>query len=131
MIVSRKATSLARAIQRKGAPISTFWAFIIGTIHAIARITRHQWTCYNGWKRQHFLKYHVMVMPASLVSHLFGPVNGRRNDSLLWRKSNLPVILQHFALAPDGTPLQVNGDPAYSITNFLLAAYQRAQVTEH
>jgi len=66
----------ARAIEQKGAPIGTVWGFIDGTIRAIARPTQHQQTCYNGWKRKHCLKYHAIVTPDGLISHLFGPVDG-------------------------------------------------------
>jgi len=119
----------AQTIERKGAPIGTVWGFVDGTICAIARPTRRQRTCYNGWKRKHCLKYHAIVTPDGLISHLFGPVDGRRNDAFLWRESNLPRILQQHAHAPDGTPLQVYGDPAYSISNVLLTPYQGAQIT--
>ncbi|RPA89080.1 hypothetical protein L873DRAFT_1832100 [Choiromyces venosus 120613-1] len=99
----------ARTIERKGAPTGTVWGFIDGTIRAIARPTRRQRTCYNGWKRKHCLKYHAIVTPDGLISHLFGP---------------------QYAHTPDGTPLQVYGDPAYSISNFLLSPYQGTQITQ-
>lgn len=73
----------ARTIERKGAPIGTVWGFIDGTIRGIARPTQHQRTCYNGWKRKHCLKYHAIVTLDGLISHLFGPVDGRRNDAFL------------------------------------------------
>lgn len=119
----------AQAIQQKGAPIGTVWGFIDGTIRGIARPTYHQRTCYNGWKRKHCLKYHGIVTPDGLISHLFGPIDRRRNDAFLWQKSNLPNILEQNAHTPDGTPLQVYGDPAYSINSFILSPYQGAQLT--
>lgn len=105
------------------------WGFIDGIIRTIARPIRRPKTCYNGWKRKHCLKYHGIVTPDGLISHLFGPVHGRRNDAFLWRESNLPAILQRHAHKPDGTPLQLYGDPAYSINSFLLSPYQGAQIT--
>jgi len=127
-LTPEKLLQYAQAIERKGAPIQTVWGFIDGTIRAIARPSRRQQTCYNGWKRKHCLKYHAIVTPDGLISHLFGPVDGRRNDSFLWHESNLPQILQQHAHAPDGTPLQVYGDPAYSIGRFLISPYQGARI---
>ncbi|RPA96551.1 hypothetical protein L873DRAFT_1836727 [Choiromyces venosus 120613-1] len=81
----------ARTIERKGALIGTVWGFIDGIIRAI---------------RKHCLKYYAIVTPDGLISHLFGPVDGQRNDAFLWKDSNLPTILQKYAHAPDGTALQ-------------------------
>ncbi|RPB05125.1 hypothetical protein L873DRAFT_1908582 [Choiromyces venosus 120613-1] len=115
--------------QMKESSIPTIWGFVDSTIHGIARPTRWQHIYYNSWKRKHCLKYHAIVMLDGLISHLFGSVNRCRNDDFLWRESNLPRILQQHAHAPDGTPLQVYGDPAYSISNVLLSLYQGMQVT--
>ena len=95
----------ADAVRRKGAPIDTVWGFIDGTIRGIARPSRRQRTCYNRWKRKHCLKYHAIVTPDGLISHLFGPVDGTRNDAFLWYESNLPRILQQHARGPNRTPL--------------------------
>ncbi|RPA99176.1 hypothetical protein L873DRAFT_1835526 [Choiromyces venosus 120613-1] len=67
--------------------------------------------------RKYCLKYHAIVIPDGLISNMFGPVDGRRNNAFLWKDSNLPTILQK-------TPLQVYGNSAYSISNFLLSPYQ-------
>ena len=118
-----------QAIQQKGGPLGTVWGFIDGTIRGIARPTYHQHSCYNGWKRKHCLKYHGIVTPDGLISHLFGHVDGRRNDAFFWQESNLPNILEQNAHTPDGAPLQVYGDPAYSINSFILSPNQGAQLT--
>ena len=128
-LTPEKLSQYAHTIERKGAPIATVWGFIDGTIRAIARPTRRQRTCYNGWKRKHCLKYHAIVTPDGLISHLFGPVDGRRNDAFLWRESGLLPILQQHARSPNGAPLQIYGDPAYSINTFLLSPYQGAHIT--
>ncbi|RPB03288.1 hypothetical protein L873DRAFT_1670643, partial [Choiromyces venosus 120613-1] len=56
-----------------------------------------QQICYNGWKHKHCLKYYAIVTPDGLISHLFGPIDGQRNDSFLWCESNLLVTLQKYA----------------------------------
>jgi len=120
----------AHVIEQKGAHIGTVWGFMDGTIRGIARPAYHQPTCYNGWKRKHCLKYHGIVTPDGLISHLFGPVqvDGRKNDAFLWRESNLPHILEQNAHTPNGALLQVYGDPAYSISSYILSPYQGAQL---
>ena len=120
----------AQAIHRKNdCPLTTCWGFIDGTIRGIARPVRFQCTCYNGWKRKHCLKYHAVVTPDGLVSHLFGPVEGRRNDAHLWNESELQRSLDEHSFAPDGTPLQIYGDPAYGVTRHLLSPFQGASLT--
>ncbi|KAG0644790.1 hypothetical protein HOY80DRAFT_878037, partial [Tuber brumale] len=47
---------------------------------------RRQRTCYNGWKCKHCEKYHAIGTPDGLISHLFTPVDGRRNDAFLGRE---------------------------------------------
>jgi len=69
------------------------------------------------------------VTPDGLISHLFGPVDGLRNDAFLGLESNLPNILEQNAHTPDGTPLQVYSYPAYCINSFILSPYQEAQLT--
>ena len=127
-LTPEKLLQYAQAVERKGAPIQTVWGFIDGTIRGIARPSRGQQTCYNSWKRKHCLKYHAIVTSDSLISHRFGSVDGHRNDAFLWHESNLPTILHQHAHAPDGSPLQVHGDPAYSIRRYLLSPYQGAQI---
>ncbi|RPA93314.1 hypothetical protein L873DRAFT_1854457 [Choiromyces venosus 120613-1] len=103
-LTPEKLLQYAQAVKRKGAPID---------LH------------------KHCLKYHTIVTPDGLISHLFGPVDGQRNDSFLWHESNLPTILQQHAWTPNGTPLQVYGDPAYNINQFLLSPYQGARITQN
>jgi len=128
-LTPEKLLQYAQAVERKGAPIGTVWGFIDGTIRGIARPTCRQQTCYNGWKRKHCLKYHAVVTPDGLISHLFGPIDGRRNDAFLWQESGLLTVLQQHARSPDGRILQIYGDPAYSINSFLLSPYQGAHIT--
>lgn len=119
----------AHAIQVNGAPIDTVWGFIDGTIRAIARPTRRQMTCYNGWKRKHCLKYHAIVTPDGLISHFFGPVDGRRNDAFLWTDSEILAKLERNAHTTTGRALQIYGDPAYRVNRYLISPYQGAQIT--
>ncbi|KAG0131190.1 hypothetical protein HOY82DRAFT_485462, partial [Tuber indicum] len=99
----------------KGAPIANMCGFIDDTICGIAWPTKCKRTYFNGWKRKHCHKYHAIVTPDGLISHLFGPVNGWQNDAFQMHESNLPNILEQHAQASGRTLLQRYGDPAYSI----------------
>ncbi|PWW75189.1 hypothetical protein C7212DRAFT_204048, partial [Tuber magnatum] len=63
----------------------------------IAYPTQQQRTYYKGRKCKYCLKYYAIVIPDGLISHLFGPVDGRRNDTFLWQESGLLQILQQYA----------------------------------
>lgn len=128
-LTPEKLEQYARAVHAKGAPLDSVWGFIDGTVRAIARPVRHQRAVYNGWKRKHCLKYHAIVTPDGLISHLFGPIDGRRNDSYLLNESGLLNYLERHAYNTNGIPLQLYGDPAYSVNRYLLSPYQGARIT--
>ncbi|RPB26412.1 hypothetical protein L211DRAFT_856210 [Terfezia boudieri ATCC MYA-4762] len=117
-LTREKLLEYAQVIHRKNdCPFTTCWGFIDdGTNRGIARPVQFQRTCYNGWKREHCLKYHAVVTPDELVSHLFGPVEGRGNNAHLWSESGLQHYLEEHSFVPDGTALQIYGDPAYGVT---------------
>ncbi|KAG0644768.1 hypothetical protein HOY80DRAFT_878042, partial [Tuber brumale] len=48
---------------------------------------------YNRWKRKHCLKYYAIVTTDILISHLFGPAEGRQNNAFLSQESNLSNLL--------------------------------------
>lgn len=123
-----KLEEYAHAIQAKGAPHHTLWGFIDGTIRGIERPVHRQKTCYIRWKRKHCLKYHAIVTPDGLISHFFGPVDGCRNDAFLWNNSQLILQLEQHAYTTTGVPLQVYGDPTYSINRYFISPYQEAQL---
>ncbi|RPB27956.1 hypothetical protein L211DRAFT_772066, partial [Terfezia boudieri ATCC MYA-4762] len=123
-------SAYAKAIHDKNqCPLSTCWGFIDGTIRQIARLLHYQRTCYNGWKRKHCLKYHAVVAPDGLIAHLFGPVEGRRNDAHLWQESGIQRYLEQYSHTTNDIPLQIYGDPAYGISRHLLSPYQGASLT--
>lgn len=129
-LTPQKLSQYAHAIHQKNeCPLSTCWGFVDGTIRGIARPVRRQRTCYNGWKRKHCLKYHAIVTPDGLVAHLYGPVEGRRNDAHLWSESGIQQYLEQYSFTPTGEPLQVYGDPAYGVNRHLLSPYQGATLT--
>lgn len=124
-----KLRSYATAVHQKGAPLDVVWGFVDGTLRRTARPVRNQRILYNGWKRIHAIKFHSIVTPDGIHSHLFGPVEGRRHDETLYRESGLPQLLRDHAHAPDGTPLFIYGDPAYGLSSHLISPYKGAHLS--
>ncbi|KAF8600003.1 hypothetical protein BDV93DRAFT_419038, partial [Ceratobasidium sp. AG-I] len=108
-----KLAEYASAVHHKGAALPNAWGFVDGTLRRTARPVRNQRIVYNGWKRIHALKFHSVVTPDGLHSHLFGPIEGRRHDETVYKQSNLDHLLHTYSHAPNGLPLVIYGDPAY------------------
>jgi len=118
------------AIKEKNAPLESCWGFVDGTVRPIARPVYGQETVYNRWKRMHCLNYQAIIAPNGIIAHLYGPVEGRIHDSTVWHESRVGEILDAYAYAPDGTPLQVYGDPVYGINEHLISPFGGALLTE-
>ena len=69
-----------------------------------------------------------MVTPNGLISHLYGPVEGRRHDAFMLNTSGLLPLLQQL-VKPDGEPYVLYGDPAYGHTQNILAPFKGARIT--
>jgi nuclease HARBI1 len=116
--------NLAEAVQRKGAPLQRCWGFIDGTVRPICRPKKHQRQNYNGHKRVHALKFQSVVSPDGIIVHLSGPWIGRRHDARMLRESNLLDILAEHANGTNGEPMQIYGDPAYGIHQYILSPFR-------
>lgn len=123
-----KLAEYAYVVQRKGAALHNCWGFVDGTLRRTARPSRNQRLLFNGWKRFHALKFHSVVTPDGLHSHLFGPVEGRRHDETLYRESNIARLLETYSYAPDGSPLCIYGDPAYRLSSHLVSPYMGSEL---
>lgn len=73
-------------------------------------------------------KLHSVHAPNGLISHQFGPLEGRRHDAFMLGESGLIHILQRFR-KPNGEPYIIYGDPAYGITRNILAPFRGARLT--
>ncbi|KAF7343289.1 DDE Tnp4 domain-containing protein [Mycena venus] len=113
----------AAAIHARGSPLDSIFAFIDCTIRRICHPTWFQRQAYNGHKKFHSLKYQALMLPNGIIGHLYGPVEGRRNDNFLLTESTLLDALAEFAHQEDvdeDTPIerryfQIFGDPAYGV----------------
>lgn len=129
-LTPQKLEQYAQAIHAKGCPLKNISSFIDGTLDPNSRPVRNQRMVYNGWKRVHCLKFHSVVTPDGLHSHVYGPVEGRRHDETLYKQSGLAELLAKHFWTPAGEPLYVYGDPAYGIGAHLLSPYKGPAVTE-
>ncbi|KAF7312656.1 hypothetical protein MIND_00279800 [Mycena indigotica] len=128
-LTREKLAYFGTVIHNKGAPTDQVVGFIDGTIRRIARPVRNQRLVYNGWKRTHCLKYHAIVTPDGLISHIFGPVEGRRHDETLYQQSGIAPILEKHLWSPDGRRLCIYGDPAYGVSGHVLSPYKGTNLT--
>ena len=139
------------AVFVKGAALDNCWVFIDGTVCPIARPSRSQAVMFSGHKRVHCSKFQVscynavlsntvifhycyffpiqsLVTPNGLIAHLFGPIEGRRHDAFMLRESGLSQLLCQFN-QPNGQPFVIYGDPAYGISQNIIAPFRGAQLT--
>ncbi|KIJ43670.1 hypothetical protein M422DRAFT_169591 [Sphaerobolus stellatus SS14] len=128
-LTREKLAFFARVFKAKGSPLDFIVGLIDGTLQENARPVRNQRLVYNGWKRMHCLKYHAVVAPDGLVIHVYGPVDGRRHDETVFKESGLSELLNKHFWTPDGEPLFIYGDPAYSVGPHIMCPYKRASLT--
>ena len=69
-----------------------------------------------------------MVTPNGLIAHLYGPVEGRRHDAFMLNTSGLLPLLQQL-VKPNGERYVLYGDPAYGLTQNILAPFKGARIT--
>lgn len=118
-------TIYARKIHLKGAPLMNCFGFIDGTVRPICRPTKYQRVCYNGHKRVHSLKFQSVMLPNGIIANMYGPIEGRRHDCYLLRKSNLIAKMeQNIGVDGDGNQFALYGDPAYPVRPQLLSPYK-------
>jgi hypothetical protein len=124
----------AAAIRKRGSPLSSIFGFIDCTIRRICRPTWWQRQAYNGHKKFHALKFQAIMLPNGIIGHLFGPMEGRRNDAYLLTESGLLREFATFAFREDipvNAPVeqrtfQVFGDPAYGLGPHIISPFSGA-----
>ena len=79
---------------------------------------------YNGLNRFHGLKFQTIATPDGLFAHMFGPIEGCRQDSGMLRESGLVNQLESVSDTPNGKTYCIYGDPAHPLRPQLLAPYK-------
>ncbi|KAF0715740.1 hypothetical protein AaE_011261 [Aphanomyces astaci] len=116
-------------ISNRGGEIDNVWGLIDGTVRGCCRPSggTEQRTMYNGHKRKHVIKFQTVVTPDGLISHVFGPGEGRRQDLTLLRKSCLENVI---ASNPRFRGYIIYKDPAYGRSDQLVSPFSGARLTE-
>lgn len=112
------------AVTAKGSALPRCWGFLDGTVRKICRPWRRQRLYYNGWKCVHALKYQAVDTPDGIIRQLWGPMVGRRHDVTLLGLSGLMASLQESFNDAQGVPYYIFGDPAYSISPWMMAPFK-------
>ena len=118
----------SNVISQKGAYLSNIWGFLDGTQLKICRPSIGQESAYNGHKRQHSLKFQSVMLPNGIISHFFGPIEGRRHDSAMYFASGLDV---QAAQVYDSSPnqLALYADSAYAFRCYLITPFKGARLS--
>jgi hypothetical protein len=120
----------ARAFADKGCPLDLIATIIDRSLKKVACPSHNQHIVFNGWKRIHCLKYHLVVTADGIIIRVFGPVEGRHHDVMLLRESGLTDILEEHFWGPSGEMYFVYGDSAYQMVGHVMAPFKGAYVTE-
>ncbi|ETV86977.1 hypothetical protein H257_01995 [Aphanomyces astaci] len=120
--------ALSQAVANKGGEVQNVWAFIDGTVRECCRPDgdERQRTVFNGHKRRHAVKYQTLVTPDGIISHAFGPIEGRRHDLTILRQSKLESVI---AADTRFRGFVIYGDPAYGYSDQLASPFGGARLT--
>lgn len=125
-----RAVLYAQAIESKGAPLGQCVGFIDGTVIRVARPGGGLQRCvYSGHKRVHCIKLQSLITPDGLVFHLFGPIEGRRHDMMLYHMSGMEGMLRD-TLEINGVQYFIYGDSAYVLRAWLQTGFDGQDLTE-
>lgn len=122
-LTREKLDEYERAIRNAGAPLERCWGFIDGTLRKICRPSRFQRVAFSGHKRTHGLKFQAVATPDGLISHFFGPIEGRHHDAYVLSQSN---ILSQLAIHEQFVGRVLYGDQGYHTNDFIVSPWKSA-----
>jgi hypothetical protein len=122
----------AEAVSDRNAPLENCRGFIDGTVRPICRPQQNQKLVFHGHKRVHGLKFQSIAIPNGLVSHLYGPIEGRRHDAGMLRESNVLAQMANHMTSPNGHIFFVYGDPAYPLGDgYIIPPYRGGAISRN
>ena len=78
---------------------------------------------YDGRKNRHGFKYHAAVAPVGLIVHAHGPVDGRRHDVIVAKRSGLLDEMNN--LHANGVNYAIYADSAYGLHTHMQTPYRK------
>ncbi|ETP47412.1 hypothetical protein F442_06545 [Phytophthora nicotianae P10297] len=126
--ISSRLDEYTSAVRVNRGELRNVWGFIDGTIRRIGKPlgNAEQHALYSGHKRCHGIKFQSVTTPDGIISHLFGPAEGRLHDLTLLDASGLEETIQNDQRF-DGYLLY--GDPAYGHTDVFASPFDRIGAT--
>lgn len=103
------------------------WGFIDGAMRAICRPDKSQEIYYSGYNKCHTVKYQALSTLDGLIRHLAGLYTEQESDCTVYQSSGLLGKFQELQLVDDPDPdkrFYIYGDPAYSLSYWIICAYQ-------
>ena len=114
----------ASKVHESGAPLDSCVVFIDATNIYISRLKGSmQRETYNGHKRRNCIKFQAMTLPDGLIFNVFGPIEGRRHDIILFCNSELEQSLQQ-SLMVHGRQFYVYADSAYVLRPYMMVGFR-------
>ena len=123
--MSERCEMYANAIFEAGAPLNRCVGFIDCTKVQMSRPggpQTIQQACYSGQKRIHCLSYMSITTLDGLMFNLYGPMEGRRHDATLLRRSGVSDKLKEV-LKKDDIQYYLYGDAAYVLRLWLQTSF--------
>jgi hypothetical protein len=122
----------AEAVSDRSSPLENCWGFIDGTVRPICRPQQNQKLVFNGHKRVHGPKFQSIVIPNGLISHIYGPIEGRRHDAGMLRESHVLAQMANHMTSPNGHIFSVYGDPAYPLGDgYIIPPYRGGAISRN
>ena len=123
-----KLEAYATAVRNSGAALLNCWGFVDGTVRPVCRPGRNQRVLHSGHKKVHSFKFQSVTAANGLVANIYGPVEGKRHDSVMLADSSLLATLQQHSFDSNGNPLCIYGDPAYPLRVHLQSPFKGARL---
>lgn len=128
-LIQSRAATYSDCAHKTGASLESCVGFIDETSKYIARPRgTAQLVTYSGHKRHNALEFQAISLPDGPIFHLSGPVEGRRHDMTLFRRSNVAEDLER-GLFISNRQFNIYGDPAYVLRPYLQVGLKPSQLS--
>lgn len=77
------------AVFQKSGALQNCFGFEDGTVGPVSRPGKNQRVLYNGHKKVHAIKFQSVPVPNGLLANLYGPIEGKRHDTVMLADSGL------------------------------------------